>query len=248
MSELFGEKEASEILQRAAALQETGGGDDRPYQPGITKEELYRIAKEAGIDITFVDLAMQKPIDTTQPTGRVPTTVEHERVIDGELPVEHFDILMEEVRPTPNHQGTTSVTQVGRTFDATTWRGTTQARVMVSARRGRTRVKVVTDSTGAVLCTWLPMGFVAFLTLIIGMKEAGPLIGLALTGGLVGATHLVFRHLLKKGHQRGAELADRLAAKIAEETRHLRERLAGATSTTAQEPEEHIEASTGQLP
>lgn len=50
---IFSEQEASEILQRAAKLQEEDRESDPAYTPGITAEELERIAHEAGIDPNF---------------------------------------------------------------------------------------------------------------------------------------------------------------------------------------------------
>lgn len=240
MSELFSEKEAAEILQRAVALQETGGGEDRPYQPGVTKEELYRIAREAGVDPSFVDLALQKPSVNPAAKARPTGEMDHERVIEGELPLEHFDILLEDITSASSvHR------QVGRTFDATTWLGFMRAQITVSARQGRTRVKVKTDSTGPFLCTIFPAFFAGIIGLGIGSAAAGPLVGLAVLIGIAGIAGWSFQALLRKGHKRGAELADRLAAKIADETRHVRERLAASSSATAEplSDEEHLEAS-----
>ncbi len=59
---IFSEQEASEILQRAAKLQEDDRDSHSSYTPGITEDELERIAHEAGIDPNFLRRAMEKAI------------------------------------------------------------------------------------------------------------------------------------------------------------------------------------------
>ena len=92
--EVFSEQEASQILQRAVQLHESQGQAD-PYTPGITREELDRIAQEVGVSTEFLAQAIKESQSSSHKTGPLRLTEEFEHVIDGELDPNNFDVIAE---------------------------------------------------------------------------------------------------------------------------------------------------------
>ena len=95
---VFSEQEATEIMQRAVRLQESSQTGDE-YTPGVTLEELQRIAEEAGIDTRFLDKAVAG-VDTEEKStiGVFNLAEEFERVVEGEMDPEDFDKILHLVR------------------------------------------------------------------------------------------------------------------------------------------------------
>lgn len=211
---VFSEKEASEIVQRAARLHEAAFESSNPYTPGVTREELIRVAKEIGLDPKFIEQAIVEGAGPESKKGILHLTEEFEQVVQGELSPERFDVVLDELKVMNRHQGV-GATQVGRTLQATHWTGLSQAQVQITSRNGRTRVNVKSNA----LFAWLFALHPAFILSVIALASTGEkgLIwwGVAITAGLAVAGWGGFRALLKKGHQRAGELAERLSRTIA---------------------------------
>lgn len=98
----------------------------------------------------------------------------------------------------------------------TTWTGVGQAKVDLTSRNGRTKVKVRSNALLQALMTLHP----AFITSIIAMGAltergmAGLGAGIAIAAMSVGAT--LFSILTRSGHQKAEILADQLKDKIQE--------------------------------
>ena len=113
---VFSEQETSEVLQKAAKLQEAAS--DAAYTPGITRSELDRIASEAGIDTKFVEQALGE-IQTTKPKRSwLNLSEEFERVVDGEVDPDDFDQILLDLKPVGHRHG---LQQVGRTVSMQTY-------------------------------------------------------------------------------------------------------------------------------
>lgn len=213
---VFSEKEATEIVQRAARLHEAAFESSTPYTPGITRDELIRVAREIGVDPKFVEQAIVEGSAPESKKGVLHLTEEFEQVVQGELDPERFDLVLDELKVMNRHQGV-GATQVGRTLQATHWTGLSQAQVQITSRSGRTRVNVKSNA----LFAWLFALHPAFILSVIALASTGEhgmiATGLAITAGLAAAGWTGFRALLKKGHQRAGELAERLSRTIAED-------------------------------
>ncbi|HET6568107.1 MAG TPA: hypothetical protein VFG50_09085 [Rhodothermales bacterium] len=141
---LYGEKEISALLKRAAALQASDPDSDRP---GLSLKELEQIAAEAGIDPRFVraaaaDAGRGAPSDIAGGLLGGPLTIEDERIFHGEVTPDQWETMVQEIRRTFGQGGTAS--QVGHSLE---WNGEQrrhfrQPFVTVSPRNGRTRVQI----------------------------------------------------------------------------------------------------------
>lgn len=166
--QLFSEAEVTEIVKRAVELQESGR-QAQEYVPGVTRTELTRIAGEIGIEVAFLEQAIRERLEPRQERKGFwrslwPQPVE--RVVDGELDPEDYDILTEHL---PTRATNAPPSQVGRTLTAKVMTGLTMADVAVTARNGRTRIKV----------SPLPI-----LPLVFGGQAI--LVGAGIAGGIMG--------------------------------------------------------------
>ena len=230
--ELFSEKQATEILQRAIELQESAGDPDKPYSPGVTEEELAAIARESGIDIDFLRQAMKDVRERGfRPKAASPNPDTFEYVLEGELPVEHRDVLME-VAPPYTTTGV-AVTTVGQTTQYLSTKGGHYVRVSASARGGRTRLSLQHDPQMANLAGFLPAFFVSIPGLILGLLLS-PL-GLIFPILAVVVGWYIYKFARDKGRAHTAQLAETMRDRVTEELE--RQNLA-AKPLTSIEPQE----------
>lgn len=132
---VFSEKEVSDILQKAVRLQEEGGGSE--YTPGVTYDELVRIAVEAGIDKDCLLKAIESPAEPGPKQSLFNLIEEQDKVLDGELDVEGLGELMDQVRELVKLQRAQTF---GKSIEAQAWRGGICGTLKVSSKRGRTRI------------------------------------------------------------------------------------------------------------
>jgi hypothetical protein len=164
----FNDEEVALIIKRAAELQQTEQVEQEP-STAMTLADIEEIAKEAGIDPRLIRHAAQtleRPADVNRPSPWVgaPTRLVIERVVDGEIPLDEFEPLVNEMRRTFGDNGIPSV--LGKTL---AWSST-----QMGGRRSNhsRRISVLVASRGGV-------------TTIRVEEELRPLAG-ALFGGLVG--------------------------------------------------------------
>lgn len=132
---VFSEKEASEILQQAARLQEQGG--ESGYTPGVTWDELVRIATEAGIDKDYLQKALDTPAEAERKHSLFNLIEEQDKVLEGELDTEGLGELMDQVRELVKLQRAQTF---GKTIEAQAAKGSVFGTLKVSSKRGRTRI------------------------------------------------------------------------------------------------------------
>jgi hypothetical protein len=135
---VYSEQEVGQIIQRAAELQERAGDKAVvPYAPGVTREQLERVAHEVGVEAAFLQQALEERERPARPSGFLPV---HERVVEGELDPADFDLFLQEVR---GHRARNDHSkQIGRTLETRAWSGSGWAQVEVTSRNARTRLKV----------------------------------------------------------------------------------------------------------
>lgn len=226
---VFSEQEAAQIVQRAVHLQESES-DGRGYVPGITYDELRRIAEEAGIDSRFLDQAVREGNAPVSQRGLLHFTETFERVIEGELAPENFDVVMEHL-----HTGgrNSHVTQIGRMLKGSTYTGWGMASIAVASRNGRTRLSVKSNALMAFFTSLYPT-IIGSVIAASAMGERGLVAqGLGVAVGLLTAGAIGFRAMLRMNHKAARALTDKLEMKIADETAFLRDRLAGTGTAVA---------------
>jgi hypothetical protein len=213
--QVFSEQEAAEIMQWAVRLQEQSNEGEN-YTPGVTLQELQRIAEEAGLDPTFIEKAISNKAVVESEKGVFHFTESFERVIDGEINPDDFDLVLEEMKVSGRNQRPGAY-QVGRSMTAMAWTGVSQAKVEVSARKGRTRLQVTSNAFGAYFLG-LHGPLIGGIIIMALMGERGnALLGALLGGGLIAAGGVAFKWLLMKGHKAAQKLTEKLAGVIADE-------------------------------
>lgn len=147
----FNDEEVALIIKRAAELQQTQQAEEEPGN-SMTLVEVEQIAREAGIDPKLIRQAahgLERPAEVARPSPWLgaPTRLSFERVIDGEVPVDEFEPIINEVRRTFGDNGVPSV--LGKTL---AWSSSYQGgrrrnngrmvNVSVVSRSGATTVRV----------------------------------------------------------------------------------------------------------
>ncbi len=217
--EVFSEQEVTAIIQRAIAIQESGQTSGSDFTPGVTMDELSRIANEIGVSPIALQRALEESKKGRSKSAWPGFQATFERVLEGELNPNDFDVVTSNVSllNTRNQQG---VTQVGRTLTLHAWTGAGDAKVVISSRNARTKVSV---TSGALL----PIMMCAHPALITGIVTGGivgghgsPLVGVAIALGAAVLGILGSIKLLAANHRKSEDLADKVA-KIVDD--HLRE-------------------------
>ncbi len=225
---VFSEQEATEIMQRAIRLQEssqTGGA----YTPGVTMEELSRIAEEAGIDVQYLEKAVTG-IDTEEKStkGILNLTEEFERVVEGEMDPEDFDQILHLVR-----KG--GVMQVGRSLTGQGSVGVHVVRIDVESRKGRTRVRVKYIPLSAYFIG-LHMPLLLSVVALTSQFEAGrPLFGVLGSVAMIGLGTGIFSWLVKTGRKAAKKLTGDIVEVIEQEVDPLRQNLEDRTEKATEE-------------
>lgn len=237
--EVFSEQQVTEIIRRAVMIQEGGTQQGKDYTPGITREELERIAREVGVSVDALRQAIE---DSKSPTKRrlFGAPEEFERVIDGELDPNDFDVVAALLRS--SNAARAPVTQVGRSIGGQAWVAPTLTSVDVTSRNGRTKVKVKPTIFGPFMLGAYPCILGAIISGVT-LGERGfvtAAIGAAVAFVVAGIT--AFIALQKKSGENAEAFADKLRDRIAD---HLRETPAVSQTTAKAETTEEVQQSLG---
>lgn len=229
---IFSEQEASEIIQKAVRMQETSGTEQ--YTPGITAEELRKIAQEAGISAEFLEKAIAG-IDTEEKStlGPFSLTEEFERVVEGEMNPEDYDKILNLVKP--SHQR--GISQVGRTLTGIGTTGPHMVHINVESRKGRTKVKVKYSPVFAYLIGLHGPLIGSIIALASTAEHGNVWLGASIAAGLMVIGSGAFNWLVKSGRKAAKKLTGKIVEAIEEEVDPLRSNLSSATTTNAEEPE-----------
>lgn len=225
---VFSEQEVAQILRRAVELTEDEVA--KGYKPGITEDELERIAGEVGVDPAALRRAILEAGEHKHIKGPLSLTEEFERVVEGELDPSQFDVIAEGIKPLSN-AGQPHMTQVGRTLQLSAWTGVSQARVTVTSRNGRTKLHVKSNALFQGLMTLHP-AFIASLITVASLSERGMgWLGAAIGIGVMTIGLTLFKKLTGIGHRKAEKMADDLRERIAETLAHQ-------PTTVSSEPEQ----------
>jgi hypothetical protein len=229
---IFSEQEASEIIQKAVRMQETSGNDQ--YTPGVTADELRKIAQEAGISAEFIEKAIAGiDIEEKSTLGPFSLTEEFERVVEGEMNPEDYDKILNLVKP--NHQR--GISQVGRTLTGIGTTGPHMVHINVESRRGRTKVKVKYSPVFAYLIGLHGPLIGSIIALASTAEHGNVLLGVGIAAGLMAVGAGAFNWLVKSGRRAAKKLTGKIVEAIEEEVDPLRSNLSNS-SATAQEDRE----------
>lgn len=234
---VFSEKEAAEILQRAAKIQEESLGT--PYSPGVSLDELRRIAAEAGIDPAAIDKAINTPLSESQNVSLFQLIREYERVVDGELNPDNYDVVFD-VLKRPNRQ---YAQQVGRTMQIRAIAAGTQVFISITSKNGRTKINVRPTIFVPFMSILYPALLGSFLSVLLfsifGLWMVG--VGAALLMAAVSVP--LFNWAMKRVNVKSEKLADDLANAIQEENESMRSRLSATQPAPVEEINELHETS-----
>jgi hypothetical protein len=211
---VFSEQEVGEIVQRAAELQERSSDRALTYSPGVTRAQLERVAIEVGVEPAFLQQAIEeRAAPRHRASGFLPA---QERVVEGELDPGDFDLVLEQVR-TRRMRNHSSTRQIGRTLQAQVWTGSGAARLEVTSRNQRTRVRVKAVPFFEFMGTFLP----AFYGSLVGgglLNGAGhPAYAAALAVGSLTAAAAGFRFWTRRSQRAAVRLADKLEGVLQEQ-------------------------------
>jgi hypothetical protein len=223
---IFSEQEAAEIMQRAVRLQEQSGTGEQ-YTPGITADELKKIAQEAGIDVAFLEKAIAGlgPEERSK-LGLFNLTEEFERVVEGEMNPDDYDRIMNLF----SHTQKNGLKQVGRTLSGPAIKGAHMMSLNVESRKGRTKINVKYMPVFAYLIG-LHGPMIAGLVGMAGLIEGGqPWLGVGLAVGLLTAGGVAFNALVKAGRKTAKAVTDQIVGVVEEEADPLRSNLHGSTA------------------
>jgi hypothetical protein len=209
--QFFSEQEATEVIKRAAALQERLHSTSTDI-PGLTREELIRIAGEMGLSAEAVEQAIAAGDEKELRHGMFSTS--YQRVVNRGLEPEDFDLVHDLVGPRKGREG---VRQMGRTLSGRVSRGIGYGQVEITSRKGRTRIEVTSSPLVAVLLALYPGVVGALISLAYLARDGQMVAGIAAGLGFLGVGALAFRFLLGHGQARMKALADELKRKIEEE-------------------------------
>jgi hypothetical protein len=231
----FSEEEVALIIKRATELQQTEQIEQEP-STALSLSQVEQIAKEAGIDPLLVRRAAQgidRPSETNRPSPWVgaPTRLVFERVVDGEIPVEEYESLVNEIRRTFGDNGVPSV--LGRTlaWTSTTTGGRRHSRgrqidISVISRGGVTTIRVeeeLRNVAGALFGGLVGGGGggTSGISVGIGMgvfhsPEIAGLIWVLIAGGFYTLARTIFGHISAKRERELRELIGRLENQVTE--------------------------------
>jgi len=252
----FNEKEAAELVLKAAKLQEQSSEGSGSYAPGISFDELARMAAEAGVDPSYLQKALEGVPEKSEVAKTflgIPLSTEFERIIDGELPPENFDVISEGLPASVGSRGAHGTRmhnvgmQVGRSMQMQLAKGAAFGSLRVTSRSGRTRISTRQGLFIPFMAGLYPALMIAFITLMMLVDgdtsaNANPAVNIPIAIATLIAGLVAFALLARSGQNKMREITDSIADRVQEETDLLRDRL-GETenkATTEEALREHL--------
>lgn len=235
----YSEQEVTRIIGRAAEIAEADGSQS--FSPGVTVEELQRIAKEVGISVHALEQSVSEHNNFTEIGDSSQAVETFERIVEGEIDATNLEALRIALKAFRIPSGT--YTQIDRSIGVTLSTGISQAKVTLNSRGGRTKIVVKSDSTYAFLMTVIP-AFVATAIATAVIMSMGSALGAVVAATvIIGTCWWAFKRLSLAGHKRALRATDWLRASLARalEMNHSQP---STIPTTVQEDEEHLNQGT----
>lgn len=252
----FNEKEAAELVLKAAKLQEQSSEGSSSYAPGISFDELARMAAEAGVDPSYLQKALEGvPEKSEVPTKflGIPISTEFERIIDGELAPDNFDVITEGLPPRVAGRGPHGTrmhnvgVQVGRSMQMQVAKGPAFGTLMVTSRNGRTRIATRQGAFLPFMAGMYPALMISFISLMMltegkNHASANPAVNIPIAIAALIAGIIAYLALHRSGTNRMREITDGIAQRVQEETDIVRENLEKSEKVVSDDEElrEHL--------
>jgi hypothetical protein len=150
--EKFTEEQAAAIIRRAAQLQGEGRSG---HKPTVDLEDLRKIAAEAGIDPSVLNIAVHEQRAGLPEKSKSGTLV---RVIPGELKPDEFDIAFSRLPPNTKKAW---MSQMGKTLNGYLQTSGLQVLFNIVSRNGVTRVELKSQP-------WLIFMYTMYPPLLLG--------------------------------------------------------------------------------
>jgi len=198
---VFSEQEVSQILQHAVRLQEEAEGSE--YTPGVTYDELVRIADEAGIDRSCLERALAAPQTTVPKHSLFNLIEEQDKVLEGELDDDGLSELMDQVRRLVKLNRAQTF---GKSIEAEAFGGGVCGTLKVSSKRGRTRIGL-RQTPFIAYFAGLHVPLVASIPVALGLGFHGNLLAAVLVPlAMLTAGGSVFYAVAQAGKRKAREL------------------------------------------
>lgn len=223
--QIFSEQEVAKILRRATEITEARNAS--AYTPGVTLDELERIAQEVGIDPKALEDAIAAKDDVEARKKFMSLLAEAEYVLDGELDPNDYD----KVFPDTTLGGKGGLVQVGRSAGFHRAIGLSLTRLSIESRLGRTKIKMRSNPFFAGLLTLYPALIGTIITLAEAPVSAQGIVAPALLAGWAAATAAFFG-LSQWSANRTVEFTKETRDRVQDEIEAGRTRLAKASEST----------------
>ena len=237
---VFSEQEAADLVLRAAKMQEESH-ESSSYTPGIDLDQLKRLAADVGVDEKFLLAAMSATPESKDVHRRfmgLPIFDEYERVVEGELDPEDFDIVTDLMGSAPgrlkfsgNANRTFMTTQVGRTLEGYVRSGSAYGPLKMTSRNGRTRIKARRTMFVPFMAGLYPAIILSIVTMAMASENS---ISVAVAATVVMLLAIMgsvtFGVLAMQGERKMKQIVDEMAERVADATgEQVRDNLAKAT-------------------
>jgi hypothetical protein len=231
---IYSEAEAAKILEKAARLQERLDPANGST-PGVTLDELKRMAQECGISVAAVEQALIAPEDKTR-SGFMNLSEEQERVFEGELDENNMADVIDSVMPVAKMA---PILTMGKTYRFQVSSGMIFGQLTLSSRNGRTRL---TFRQVPFIAYFVGMHLPLILSIVGGasfLAHGRIVLGLSVLFGLLAIGMFLFTTLAKVGKRKARELVDRMSENIAESL--ARNETSVRDALKASQPQDEVE-------
>lgn len=239
----YTDREVALVIKRAAELQEQQSEQTDRSGSGLSLTELEQVARESGLDPLLVRRAAQDLDISRDPVARsrflgAPSIITAERTVDGELPPDEYEGIVEELRRTFSDNG--FVSTLGRSL---AWSSSPnnygrhnsqqQINVTVTTRNGKTVIRAERSLRGLAggLFGGLMGGIGGGTTGISGavglavFHSFGAAVGLwgLVLGGSYALARSIYVHVARNRQEELRGVIDRIAHQVTESIAHRSE-------------------------
>lgn len=227
-------------MKRATLLAEQGD-ESNQYVPGVSHDELVRIAGEVGVTPEILQKAIDSSRNSTEKSrAKWDPTQEFEQVVEGEIEPADLDQLLEGLKLMNGKQG---LVQVGRTLQANVWVGGSSANLEIVSRKGRTRIRAKNSPLVPYFAGMHWSAILSLVSVLVFSVKGFWWIGVPLALLLLTVGFFIFSMMLNKGIEGTRKLVKNVA-ELAEESiadKYKTLKNASPVSTTSADVTQQIE-------